>query len=280
MSNMSSIEVWIRYGVMGENTILSKLSVNEFRKLLNLYPKFVATGLRLDWNPSTSCVSGVWLPLKKTEVRKKMKRKRNLELDCIKSSDQRRDCEFHHQCLRSSSPTTTEAAVEEAFRWFGANEHAFAVSKLQELLNESKGLDCKFEFATLVLSAKYPNQVPFYSPELQNCIARELNDPVADKDKWGKGECARKYALFQSSYTYIDGLVTENDEKEEIASAGSKLVRRFSRRSEHKPLPATFAVKSFSEFESVAVKYLSEIRILATKNMQKVMPVNSATKTA
>lgn len=92
--------------------------------------------------------------------------------------------------------------MEEAFADFDDQKHAFAVSKLKRLLEENgEDSHAKFDLAILILSAKYPDQVPFCSPELRNCIdagKNHLTHNVADSNKWGRGKYAEDYALFEN----------------------------------------------------------------------------------
>ncbi|KAJ0299971.1 hypothetical protein COL516b_008709 [Colletotrichum fioriniae] len=241
MSKESNIEAWIR--VMNQGTILSNLNVKEFGKLLKLYPRFVATGMesldKLRFRGIT--------PLEAHHIQEENEEggeeddkeendeeddddeeeEEKFQVDLRRTiihlsrwlykrcrGDQRDVCKSHHKYLKSYLCTTIEAAVKEAFRLFDANKHACAVSKLQKLLEKSEGPDCtKFEFAILILSAKYPNQVPYCSPELQNCITKELPKTVADEDKWGKEEYARNYALFQSNCDTLMDNIHKSEQK-------------------------------------------------------------------
>ncbi|KAF6791031.1 mitogen-activated protein kinase HOG1 [Colletotrichum musicola] len=183
-------------------------------------------------------------------------------------------------------------AVDKAFKLFDASKRASAVFKLQNLLEQSEGPDhTKFEFAVLILSAKYPNDVPFCSPELRNCVKDLSINALVHKDEWGTHSYAKEYALFKSRCDLVMqkirilGHEPSAQDVEKVAyvldgwrvlkawsatgAANTKIRMGRTPQGQHS-LPKTIAVKSISEDNDVVFNYLSEIGIHATANKDEL----------
>ncbi|CAI0643425.1 unnamed protein product [Colletotrichum noveboracense] len=328
------MEAWVQIGNQG--TFLWGLTRKDFLKLLGLYPNFLPTQIQ---DLDKTRFQGITL-LVENQTQSEDQRE---DEDAGESDDEdegenegenmRREIiiDLSHWILVPKWPVdkfvanavmeTSEVAclvenldsvaitttVDEAFEHFDENERASAVSKLQELLKGSQGPNhTKFEFGILILSAKYPNDVPFCSPELRDCIKDYATDAVACRYDWGTESYAKDYALFKSRYdlvmqkihalghkpaaqevekvayvlgcwralrgTFIDDLVTRKDELKTVSKAGANgTIIRSLTNSDYARLPKTIAVKSISEFNSHAVNYLSEIRVHATGDIDRVM---------
>ncbi|KAF6789642.1 mitogen-activated protein kinase HOG1, partial [Colletotrichum sojae] len=311
MSKKSGIKNWIRIGK--NQTVLWELNRDDFLGLLKLYPKFLTTGIQeLDKKRFRGMTALGLHQFQNEDEDEDEDENENEQHNIIINlshwfykrchGEQRDGCKHHHQCLKASHSTAIEAAVGEAFNLFDSNERASAVSKLQKLLKRSRGPDhTKFEFAILILSAKYPNHVPFCSPELRNCVKGLSINASVNKNDWGTQSYAEEYARFKFrcdlvvkkirataqniekvAYvldgwrvlkdTYIDHSVIEIDEDDEWAAFGAAntTIRKGSTPLGHHSLPKIFAVKSISEFKGVVVNYLSEIRVHATGNKDEL----------
>ncbi|TPX16158.1 uncharacterized protein E0L32_004153 [Thyridium curvatum] len=322
MSGESAMSAWIEV-VSKDNTLLWNLSPTNIQHFLYLYSQFLPIGIEaLDKirfkGLTASAVDG-----NKSEQEDSNREQRQLERyqiiielshwlykRCL--GKQRDVCRAHHQLLESTKSSEIEKAADEAFTLFDNNEHACAVSKLQVLLKQDEEMvPTKFDLAILILSAKYPDQVPFCSPELRNCInvGRDaLSHEVNNRNKWGNDTYAEDYALFEHhcdqvmdnmkttedkrptaqeieklAYvldrwntlraTHIDPEVIDIDEREEVGTArgNDTKISKGSKKSYHKLLPDTFAVKSISTYKRNIGRYLNEIQIHASQELETVI---------